>query len=309
MMPITSGFDPGSLLVLHALLEERHVTRAAKRLGLAQSSLSHRLARLRAQLDDPLFVRVKNELVPTPRALALAGPLRTALEALEQLARAPRPFDPASSNRAFVLGMPDLLAPVVTPVLATLTRSAPGVGLRVTGLPAALGDGLAAGEPELALAPLRDVPPEARARPLGEVHFGVVVRRGHPLLRGPLTTERWLRFGHVVVRSGSPRPNQVAEALERQGLSRRVGLEVPTFLAGLVAVSSSDLVMNAPLASVHALSRALGLVVRPPPVRLPAIAAALVWHERFHHDEGHRWARELVFASVTHGLARARPAD
>jgi DNA-binding transcriptional LysR family regulator len=296
------AFDPASLYVLHALLEERNVTRAAKRVGLTQSSMSHRLKLLRAELGDPLLVPNGRKLVPTPRALALAQPLSEALAALQKVVLPSQPFDPRTARRTFVLGMPDLLAPLLPVLVGRLTRAAPNISLRVTTLPAQLGDGLAAGEPELALAPMRDAPPSTRSRALGEVKFGLVARRGHPILKGPLTVERWLAYGHVVVRTGNASPNVVSSSLERQGLQRRVGAEVPTFLAGLMLVAGSDLLMNAPMALVDELTVTLGLVTRDAPAPLPKFPAGLMWHERFQHDEGHAWLREQVHALVQQRL-------
>lgn len=301
----TGTFDPASLYVLHALLEERNVTRAAKRVGLTQSSMSHRLKQLRAELGDPLLVPNGRKLVPTPRALSLSQPLSEALAALQKVVLPAEPFEPRTSQRTFVLGMPDLLAPLLPTLVQRLTRTAPNISLRVVALPPALGEGLAAGEPELALAPMRSAPPSTRSRSLGEVKFGVVARRGHPILKGPLTVERWLSFGHVVVRTGNASPNVVSRSLERQGLARRIGAEVPTFLAGLMLVAGSDLLMNAPSALVDELTTTLGLVTREAPAPLPKFPAALMWHERFQQDAGHAWLREQVYEVVRHRLRRA----
>ena len=93
-MMVLDGLDATNLVALHVLLEERHVTRAARRLGITQSSMSHRLARLRETLEDPLFTRSSGGLVPTPRAESVAVPLRDALRALEAAVAPPRPFDP-----------------------------------------------------------------------------------------------------------------------------------------------------------------------------------------------------------------------
>src|SRR4051812_26522255 len=120
-------FDPAGLLALHALLEERHVTRAARRLGITQSSMSHRLALLRQELGDPLLVRVKGALVPTPRAQAIVRPLADALDSLRRAVNPPERFDPHTSHLTVSLGMPDLLAPLLPGLLEELTAGAPHV--------------------------------------------------------------------------------------------------------------------------------------------------------------------------------------
>lgn len=296
------GLDPGHLHALHVLLEERHVTRAAQRMGLTQSSMSHRLRRLREALSDPLLVRGDEGLVPTPRAAAIAGPLAAALRALHAAVAPPSGFDPATSRHTLSLAMPDLLMPLVPGLLAELAADAPGVDLRISGVTPELGRALAAGDPPLALAPAGFVGDSAIARPLGELRFGVAARRGHPALDRPLTVARWLAHAHVVVRIGNERPNVIGDELARRGLVRRVGVEVPSFLAGLMIVAGSDLLMNAPMPLVHAVAGTLGLIVREAPISLPRVPFALLWHERFQADPAHRWARERIAAAMRRRL-------
>jgi DNA-binding transcriptional LysR family regulator len=116
-----AGVDLNLAVVLHALLEERNVSRAAARVGLSQSAASHALARLRDLLKDPLFVRSAGGLTPTARAEAMAPQLASALSGLEQTLFAPPSFDPARAQRSFQLGTPDYTEHVILPaVLARL---------------------------------------------------------------------------------------------------------------------------------------------------------------------------------------------
>src|SRR5690349_21998338 len=101
------GIDLNLLVVLEALIETRSVTAAADRVGLTQSATSHALARLRSALGDPLFVRSRAGLVPTERTLALAGPLRDALERVRRAVAPPAAFDPSTAKRRFVLRTAD----------------------------------------------------------------------------------------------------------------------------------------------------------------------------------------------------------
>jgi DNA-binding transcriptional LysR family regulator len=297
-MNMFEHIDATNLVALHVLLEERHVTRAASRLGITQSSMSHRLARLREAMQDPLFVRTPSGLLPTPRAQSLAAPLGEALRALEAVTVVPERFDPATSRYAISIAMPDLLAPLASRLVAGLTARAPLLQVRLTHVVPSLSEALAKGEPALALAPARQVDGRVITRTLGEVHFGVVGRQKHPALRGKLTTERWLECGHVVVRLGNEQSNLVQSELVRRGLQRRVGLEVPSFLAGLFAVSNSDLLMNAPIPLVNEVAATLKLRVREAPIRLPRVRISLCWHERFQGDSAHQWVRERIFEVV-----------
>lgn len=194
--------------------------------------------------------------------------------------------------------MPDLLAPLLPALHEALTRGATGIDLRVVNVPPNLHEALATGTPDFALAAVNDASPRARVLKLGAVRFGVAARRGHPLLQDKLTVERWLSYGHVVVRMGNQSPNLVGLNLARRGLQRRVAAEVPTFLAGLMLVAGSELLMNAPLELMSELAQTLKLELREAPVKLPSVPAALLWHERSHHDEGHRWARDRIHGAV-----------
>jgi len=265
--------------------------------------MSHRLQGLREALKDPLLVRVKGALVPTPRAAAIQGPLAAALNSLRAAVEPPAAFDPKTSQHSVSLAMPDLLAPLLPGLLSELTAGAPNVNLQVLNVPPGLSDALATGTPSMALAAVEDVQSNVVVRRLGEVCFGIAARKGHPVLRGSLTVERWLSYGHVVVRLGNQTPNAVGNEMVKRGLKRRIGAEVPTFLAGLFLVAGSDLLMNAPLPLVHELADTLGLGVREAPVALPRLPAALLWHERFQTDPAHRWSRERIFTAVRRRLA------
>jgi DNA-binding transcriptional LysR family regulator len=302
-MMALNDLDAANLVALHYLLEERHVTRAAKRLGITQSSMSHRLARLRETLQDPLFTRASGRLLPTPRAEAIAVPLRDALRALEAVVAPLQPFDPRASRYVVSIAMPDLLAPLAPRLVATLVAESPFVDVQLSPIVPALSNALAEGRPVLAIAPAPLVEGPIITRPLGEARFGVVGRRGHPALRRPLTIARWLAYPHVIQRLGNERINTVEVELSRRGLRRRVGLEAPSFLAGLLVVATSDLLMNAPIPLVNEAAAQLRLTTREAPLRLPPVRLSLCWHERFQTDPAHRWARERVFDSAKRAFA------
>src|SRR4051794_35887883 len=102
MQPVNiEGVDLNLLVALRALLAERHVTRAAKRVGLSQPAMSHALGRLRELFDDPLLVRTKSGMQPTKRADEIAPALERALEDLGRIVAPPERFDPARSRRSF----------------------------------------------------------------------------------------------------------------------------------------------------------------------------------------------------------------
>ena len=110
--------DLNLLVLFQIVLEERHVGRAAARLNLTSSAVSHALGRLRHLLNDPLFLRTPKGVVPTARALALGPPVAEILARVETVVASAAPFDPATSSRRFLIGAPDaVLASAMVPLL------------------------------------------------------------------------------------------------------------------------------------------------------------------------------------------------
>src|SRR5688500_14640732 len=154
--------DLNLLVLFEAVLEERHVGRAAARMHVSPSAVSHGLSRLRRLMHDPLFLRQPKGVVPSERARQLAGPVAEILERARQVMASAEQFDPGRSVRRFVIGAPDAISAVILPaLLAQLRREAPGIDLGVRNLvgqfEAALVD-LDERTLDVALLPLLDVP-------------------------------------------------------------------------------------------------------------------------------------------------------
>ncbi|MCA9649847.1 MAG: LysR family transcriptional regulator [Myxococcales bacterium] len=297
--------DLNLLKALDALLREGSVSRAAARLGIGQPAASHALGRLRELFGDPLLVRTGRRMSPTPRAEALREPLRRLLDDAARLVRHETAFDPARSTRSFGLACPDLLAPLLPRLVARLQAAAPHTRLEV--LPRQRDDAQALedGRIDLLLTRAPESGPGLVQRGLGTLGFSVLARRDHPGLsrRRTLGPRAWARHPHVMVRSEHGGRSIVAEALAASGFSRTVGLVVPTFLSALVTVAQTDLFFTVPEALVRPLLEPLGLRALRPPVPLPQIPTAALWHERFTGEPAHRFLREIVIDEVTAALA------
>lgn len=288
--------DLNLLLALHALLEERSVTRAAARLGLTQSATSRALARLRSHLDDPVLVRGGAGMVPTPRAVALGPGLRLALEQLDVLVGASHAFDPASATRTVHLATVDYaVAVLVPPLLAGVAREAPGVSVIVHPARVDTAAQLEAGGLDVAVTARRRAPAGIVWSALFEDRFVTVARRGHPRVGSTLSLERFCQLGHVVVDpEGRQGTSAVDDELGRMGRARRVVLRVPSFVAVPPVVAESDLVATLPERLARRFAEALGLHIVKTPLALAPLRVALGWHERARHDPGHVWFRRLL---------------
>jgi DNA-binding transcriptional LysR family regulator len=297
-----ASLDLNLLVALDALLEERSVTRAAERVGITQSAMSHSLARLRAVTGDELLVRVSRGMVPTLRAETLAVPVRRALDLVAVILRSPKAFDPKTAAETIRIATSDFGEITLLPkVVRELAGRAPGIDLRVAAYSenaaALLGSGMA----DLVIAPVaaHDETSGIFAKKLFDETFVCVVRNGHPLARTKLTLSRYAAASHALISPRGREGSFADDALARLGLARRVAVTVPHFLVAPHIVAGSDLVLTVASRIASTLAKPLGLaVLRPPPeLRLEGFRMSMLWHERTHADPGQAWLREL-FAEV-----------
>ena len=292
-LPNLAALDMNQLVVLEALLVEGSVSRAAQRLGRSQSTVSHALARLRDQLDDPLLVRDGMHMRATARAMALRMPLTRALNDIRVLLSEPDGFEPASSSRTFVIASADLFVPLLGPLLAALESEAPGVRVEVRSASDQML--LRTGAVHLQLVVANDPPPPGiEWRGLGSVRWVVFARRGHPISARPSVAD-WARWPHVQVSRDGERLGPVSEAARRAGIRRQVGMVVPGFLAALPMVAASDALfttLGAPFAGV---AKGLGLRTLRCPVALPKVEIAVAMREA--PDPGVRWLCDRVVST------------
>ena len=243
-----SALDLNLVVVLHAVLEERSATRAARRLNVTQSAVSNALARLRVILGDPLVVRSGRGLVATPRGAELAPVVAHVIEQLESAIDRGKAFAPEASTRTFTIALADNhQTSEAARVAAAFARSLPRAHLRTVSTDfLAATDGLAAGEVDAAIAPSVMLPPGQRAVRIFEERACLVVRRDHPLVKGKITPKLFNELLHIdveVVLGKKGVGHRMAEQhWKRSGLERRVAVTVPYFTTAALIASRTDFV-------------------------------------------------------------------
>jgi DNA-binding transcriptional LysR family regulator len=292
------GVDTNLIVALRALLLHQNVTRAAKAVGLTQSSMSHALARLRALFDDPLLVPAGRRLVLTERAKGLVEPVADAVAGLERVFTGAEPFDPRTSRRTFRVAATDNLELYVLPQLAALLqKAAPGIDVRVCALPDDWIAALQRGDVDLKLGRKYSLPASLESQDLSQEHFCCVVRRGHPARSKPTLAE-YAALEHLLIAPTAPPSAEPAgiidAALAKHGLRRRVRVTVAHFLVAPFVVASSDLVLTAPRRLLAPFVKPLGLRRLELPVKLAGYKLSQVWAARSRDDEAHRWLRGTV---------------
>lgn len=292
-----SQMDANLLVALDVLLEERHVTRTARRLGVSQSAMSQTLQRLREALDDPVLVRSGTRMVPTPRAESMAGPLRAALRGIESLLAGDDDFDPRTTRRTFRVACLDTYGQSIVPTLISRIAGA-GRHLFLDLAPLdsdAVWDQLRGGELELALIGPWDVPADMSSAPLLTERMVGMVRVGHPLLDGPIEPEAYARYPHVVTRITGRGDYPIDRRLAALGVQRRVVGRTPYFLAAPALVAESDLIVTVPRSAARTFAARWPVALFDPPIGAPmTYTVSIAWPDYLETDAGHRWLRRLV---------------
>lgn len=291
--------DLNLVRVLGALLDERHLTRAGKRLGLTQSATSHALGRLRRLFDDPLFVRTARGLEPTARAHALSEPVHASLDALQRCFTADAAFDPATSTKSFSVASSDYGSFVLTPKLfAALGREAPNVDLWVRAVEPALDEQLARGDVDAVVMPRQraELPAAIHARTLYRERFVCLLRKDHPRTKLDLAT--WTSTPHVFIAPRGRPGGAVDDALAELGKRRRVAVAVPHFLLAPHLVATSNMILTINERVARAFTNILPVRIVEPPMKLPTFDVRMYWHERTHRDPAQRWFRDQIRAAT-----------
>ncbi|MEW9862341.1 LysR family transcriptional regulator [Pseudomonas putida] len=289
--------DLNLLLALHALLSERHVTRAALRLHRSQPAVSHALAQLRKHFDDPLLVRQGGGMALTARAQSLAQPLQDALSNLDSLLATPL-FEPARAQRRFRLSLSDYASRIILPhLLRHLRQVAPGVDLAISQasretMLAQLLDG----ELDLALGLFPELPQDITVQPLFADRFISVADRQALPASGGMALEDWLARPHVLMAMRPDAFDEIERALAARGLQRRIALAMPHWSAAVEVLAGTDLILTVASRAVGSLRQHRTLRQFTPPLAIPSFDYQQAWRNRKDSDPGHRWLRETVWA-------------
>jgi DNA-binding transcriptional LysR family regulator len=290
------GIDLNLLVVFDAMARHRSVTRAAEAIGLSQPAMSAALGRLRVLFGDPLFVKIGAEMQPTARATELASPVQRVIGVVKGEILQAQPFDPRSAERAFTIIAPDIAEIKLLPALLTwCAREAPHVTLRTLSMPRhAAAQSLESGGAELAVGYFPDLSSAGFYRQkLFAPHLSCIVREGHPSIGERLSLKQYLAASHVLVRPEG-RGHLFDEHLKKQGMQRRVVLEISHYMSLLPIIAESDLIATVPHDLAEVCARHARIRVLPSPVKSPAVEVHQFWHGRFNKDPGNVWLRNSI---------------
>ncbi|MFC5458736.1 LysR family transcriptional regulator [Massilia niabensis] len=291
-------FDVELLLIFDEIYKTRNVTRAAENLALPQSTVSLGLGKLREHFNDRLFSRTAKGMEPTPRAENAIADVRRALQALQHALLDEPVFDPGGSTREFRICMTDISEIVLLPhLLNYLRQHGPGIQVEISKISPDSPLELADGRVDLAVGFMPHLEAGFYQQKLFDQHFVCLVSNKHPRVREALNLEALQREEHVLVRTSGTGHAIVDKILAREGIKRRVVLQLPSFLGVARIVAQTELLAIVPYRYGAAVAASEDIRLLPVPVELPSFQVKQHWHERYHADASNRWLRQ-VFANL-----------
>lgn len=291
--------DLNLLVFFDALMKARHVSQAARYLGVGQPAVSAALGRLRKLMDDPLLVRRGNEMEPTQRALELEVEVAEILRDVAKIFEPPGLFMPATSERTFRLRMSDLLTfLLLQDFVGSLEREAPGLRLIIDHLsPSGTCDALMAGDIDLAVSTGLDVPKSIRTETLCRDEVVCIARRDLDI-RGTLANPGDFARAPQIRVSQSPIDFRFAdETLKSMGLERNIQITVPHWLSVPDILSATSLIAAVPATFAERIAERHALAIYRLDFFETGFDWTLYWHDRFNGDTAHRWFREKLAES------------
>ncbi|MCY1271140.1 PCP degradation transcriptional activation protein [compost metagenome] len=283
-----------------AIYETRSVSGAAKRLNVTQPSVSYALNRLRDVLNDPLFTRTRDGMVPTFNATQLFAAFRTALDGIETAISSTRQFEPGNSKRSFRLALSDLGELYFLPLLVPeIKRMAPSVALEIVQMDSdRLGDWLQTGAVDAAVGNVQLIGGLARKKTLFEESYSCLLSTSHPAIGKAMSLEDYVAAQHVVVAPFTGH-HLVEDVLGEMGLMRQVALKVPHFTNIVAVIASTDLLLTLPTRIAKAFAIDGRMRVLPLPFPIPSFDVNLYWYPHAEDSPAQKWFCDTISKALS----------
>ena len=290
------SLDLNLLVVFDAMLHHQNVSKAAEAIKLSQPAMSAAISRLRTLFDDPLFVRTKAGMEPTPKAKALSPSVRLVVQTIQTDILLPKKFIPANSDRTFTLVTPDIAEVNFLPrLIAELAHQSPLINLKTLAMPReAAADSLASGAAEMAIGYFPDLHKAGffQQKLISSSHV-CLLRKKHPIVGEKITSTQFMQAPHAVVRPDG-REHLFEQFLQSKNIKRRVVVELSHFMSLLPIIETSDLIATVPKDLADFFVKHGDVRYIPTPMKSPVIDVHLFWHQRFQKDPAHIWLRQVI---------------
>ena len=289
--------DLNLLVVLDVILSEGSVTQAARRLNLAQPTVSNALARLREQFGDPLLERSGRTMKLTPKARDLVQPVKEALAKVNAVLKGDERFEPRTASGLIRVVASDYIDAVLLPKLtAHLAAHAPSLRVVVSDFTSAdpMVD-LKTGHVDLVVGAFNKTSPDIHRYDLFTDDWVCVARKGHPTIRGRITVKQFRECAQIAVRPQNGSVSGSIDDILMQTASRRnLTLSLPHLFSALKVVLASDVLLTLASRTAAMLGKEVPVQVMNHPLQLKPFVVSQLWHDRTHHDPAHAWFRKVM---------------
>lgn len=292
--------DLNLLIALNVLITEASVTKAAEKLNMSQSAMSHALKRLRTILNDDILIRTSREMEVTPYARQISDRVRQILSDIESTLLLKETFNPATTQETFRIAASDYVETTIgINLIQQLTTQAPGIRIRITNLnKETVMDAIDDNRIDLfigAKLPLKSWHVEQN---LYREEFVCVFKSDDALTE--LSMEDYIRRSHLLVSMRDDFQGAGDEILERQQQSRQVIWSTPHFMAIPFLLANSDCVALLPRRMAQQCAKAMDLKLLPPPMEMEGFTVSMIWHQRNTNRPQHQWLRQQIIDAVSH---------
>jgi DNA-binding transcriptional LysR family regulator len=291
------NLDLNLLQPLRALLEERHITRAAELCYLSQPAMSRALERLRRMFADPLLIRSGRTYERTVRGESLLQEVQSLIPRLEAMVRGEQ-FDPSRSRERFRLAMTDNASMILLPALMDQIRAgAPNVRVEATVWNDRRYEEVAAGRLDTALS-AETAPPFLETEVLFNLDFVCLVGSAQRVRCRRLTLKQYLQLPHVLIDTWEGQQTLVDRPLAQLGVKRLVALSMPFFVPAIFAIARTDLILTVPRKLAATTAAVSGVRMIEAPREIGAFPYFMAWHPRVAREPSHVWFRQLLRAAA-----------
>lgn len=284
-------FDLNLLPALKVLLSEKHISRAASRMGITQSAMSKMLDKLRQSFKDQLLIRRGGAYVLTPLALQLQNSLEAIMPSLSAIING-HEFDPSTINRVFTIAATDFGAFIVVPHLIDALKDKAAT-VRIVPWSDSIFDELRHGSVDIAFWPY-PAPEGFNFRLVLRCGVKCLTQSAHAPASGRFTLEEYVERQHVSVIRSNKHCSLVDTLLCARGYCRSIKACVPYFMAAAYVAASSECVATVPELMAEPLAALTGTQIVAPPVDFPPIDYLQVWHESMDANVAHAWLRDKI---------------
>lgn len=293
------NFDLNLLVLFEALISEAHVSRAAEKVFLSQSAMSHALNRLREQLNDPLLVRTRNGLRPTPRALDMLPKVRQALHLMELTISPPEAFDPIDSERHFKIAATDYFETVIFPDLFfQIKKQAPNLTIEIDLIAEdSASERLENGSIDLIVGmdAGQKLPEHLISEDWLKEHPVCVVCNNNDAIGNALDLDEYLQLQHILFFDVEGNTSSsIGRFLQKQGLERQYVSRTTNYMAAARMVVNSDAVVTLPSQMAKLFCQLLPLKPVQAPIGIPEETMTIVYHPIYENDTGIQWLKQQI---------------